>query len=709
MLELKELKELHDSGYERGLTTRDKASDDLIFYWISQWDDQLLNDSQLSYRGEFNILRKAGRQIMSDIHSNPVQVDFEPVDPDRDDGAEIMDGLYRSSCRNNTSKEAFDNSVNESIVCGVGAWELVNEYETNRVGERNQIIKRMPLYEACNTVIWDPNASLLDKSDADWVSVLVRYSQDGYKKLVEKLTGEDTAVTESNFKSPNESYTFPWIASDKHVWVARFFHREMVKVKSYTLENLFGEQQILTQDQVDEREDQLAEGGFNVVDEREYEVYQVTRYIASGEAILDESIVPGTEIPIVPEYGERAFVEGEETYEGITRLAKDPQRLRNFQLSYLADIVSRSPRNKKIYTAEQLQGHQHMYEESGAENNFPFMIQNRKDANGEVLPLGPVGETGAQEMPIALVQSIELTRSAVDDVANAGLPQNIADPDISGKAVIAMQNRIDMQSFIYQSNHKHAMRRDGEIFASMARVIFDSPRKVALTLPDGTRKQAQIMEEGVSDDMTLTTVNNLADSEFEVFADVGPSFNSQKQQTREELKELINGMPPGDPDRKIFMLKYTELMEGSNFDDVRDYARKQLIMMGVKEPETDEEIAEFEAAQQNQEPDAMQLAAEAEILKGQAEMVKAKASMVQANNDTMSLQLEMAKVQQGGQKVSIEDARARAEIDNKDADTLKKLAEAQEKGEADIDAAVSSELTERLRNVSTADLIGMMG
>jgi len=132
MLELTELKELHDTGYDRGQITRDKASDDLIFYWISQWDDQLLSDSQLSYRGEFNILRKAGRQIMSDIHSNPVQVDFEPVDPDRDDGADIIDGLYRSSTRNNTSKEAFDNSVNESIVCGVGAWELINEYETNR-------------------------------------------------------------------------------------------------------------------------------------------------------------------------------------------------------------------------------------------------------------------------------------------------------------------------------------------------------------------------------------------------------------------------------------------------------------------------------------------------------------------------------------------------------------------------------------------------
>ena len=51
-------------------------------------------------------------------------------------------------------------------------------------------------------------------------------------------------------------------------------------------------------------------------------------------------------------------------------------------------------------------------------------------------------------MPQALIASLDLSRQAVEDVANPGLPQNIADPDLSGKAVLALQNRMDMQSFI---------------------------------------------------------------------------------------------------------------------------------------------------------------------------------------------------------------------------------------------------------------------
>ena len=89
----------------------------------------------------------------------------------------------------------------------------------------------------------------------------------------------------------------------------------------------------------------------------------VTRYLASGAQILDESVIAGENLPVVPVYGERGFVEGEEYYEeGIVRLAKDPQRLRNFQMSYLADIVSRSPRPKPIFYPEQVQGYEQMYE-----------------------------------------------------------------------------------------------------------------------------------------------------------------------------------------------------------------------------------------------------------------------------------------------------------------------------------------------------------
>ena len=117
------------------------------------------------------------RQIITDLISNPVMVDFDPVDDTDESASELMDGMYRAAMRNNTAMEASKNANQETIVCGVGAWELRNEYKTTRGGDERQVIRRHPLYEANNNVMWDPNAKLLDKSDANYVSCLVAYSK----------------------------------------------------------------------------------------------------------------------------------------------------------------------------------------------------------------------------------------------------------------------------------------------------------------------------------------------------------------------------------------------------------------------------------------------------------------------------------------------------------------------------------------------------
>lgn len=679
MLKLKDLKELHDKAYQANQITREQASDDLVFYWVTQWDDQLLNDSQLQYRGQFDILRKAGRQIMSDLRLNPVQPDFKPKNEARDDDAELLDGIYRSSDRRLDSQEAYDYATQDAVVCGFGAWELYTEYETNLVGDSNQVIRRNYIPEANNTLFWDPNAVRLDKSDADYVSILHKYSEDGYKKLVKDLTGEDTDDTWQSFKQPEESYTFPWVAEQKKIYVVSFYHRVKIKDKIITFEDPLGEELNYRLSDVEPVLDELIEEGYNVVAEKEIERWEVRKYIASGNEILngkgdDDSregeIVAGENIPAIPVYGERVTIEGEEYYEGITRLAKDPQRLRNFQMSYLADIVSRSPRPKPIFNPEQVQGFESMYEETGADNNYPYLLQNRKDTNGETLPIGPVAVMPEQPMPSALAASIELSRQAVEDVANAGLPQNIADPDLSGKAVHALQSMINQQSYIYQHNFKHAKKRDAEVYASMASQILDTPRTVSIETADGTMKQVKLME-SITDTETgeLVTINDLTGMEFDVYAEIGQSYQTQKDQTREELGTMFASLDTNDPLRNILLMKSLELMNGADFNDIRDYARKELILKGIKEPETDEEIQMVQAAQQNQQPDANTLLALAEMEKakvGQMD-VQRKGMKDQADiqNDRASTEIDAYEAQTKRFEVEVDAAEADANLNLK--------------------------------------------
>jgi len=674
MLTLTQLKELHDKAYCHGQTTRLRAADDMMFYHITQWDDSTLGESSLQYRGQFDVLRKAGRQIMADLRANPVQVNFVPKSESRDDGADILDGLYLTDDRANTSLEAYDNATGEAVVCGVGAWELYTAYASNRAGVDHQIICRRPIYEANNNCFWDPNAKRLDKSDAKYVSILNAYSPGGYADLVEELedcsktAGKkeareddddddcDDEETPSSFASPEQSYTFPWMGSGNDiVYVVCFYHRRKIKDKVITLADPMGEPRIYRESDLEEVMDELIDEGYVIESERDIMRWEVRKYIASGEQILngkmgpdgerEGEVIAGENIPVIPTYGERAFIEGEEHYEGITRLAKDPQRLRNFQLSYLADIVSRSPRPKPIFNPEQVQGYEFMYEENGADSNYPYLLQNRFDGNNQALPLGPIAVMPEQTIPQALMASIELSRQAVEDVANPGLPQDIADPDLSGKAVNALTNRLDQQSIVYQQNLKHAKRRDAEIYASMAVEVYDAPREVTLTSADGTTKKVKIME-AVLDRQTgeLVALNDLTNTEYDVYADIGPSYASKKEQTIDQLNQMATGMAAVDPQMAQYLtLQALTLMNGVNLEGVRKYAKKQLILAGVLEPETEEEEAMLQEAQSQQQPPS------ADMVLAQAEMEKAKASQMdtqrKAISDQQTAQNNSAKVQ----------------------------------------------------------------
>lgn len=646
-LVLTDIKKYHDKSFISGQVNRERAADDIVFYWVTHWDDNSLAESQLGFRGEFDQLRKAGRDIMADLDGTPVQVDFEPVDEGRDDGAELLDGLYRRDNNDNASIEAFDNADQEAIVAGVGAWLLQAVYETTRGGNVNQVIKRLPIWEANNTVYWDPNARMIDKSDADYVSVLTAYSEDGYKKLFEEMTGEDFDGNWENFKSPEQSYAFPWIGGEgRKIYVDSFYHREMVKDKQLVMLNPLGQSVTLLESSLDEFMDQMLDDGFTIESEKEVERWQVTKYICSGKEILNGEmvdgervgeVIAGENIPVVPEYGEHAWIEGEEHYEGVTRLAKDPQRLRDFAMSYLADIMSRSPREKPIFFQEQIAGFEDMYDVAGSENNFPYLLQNRLGGDGSQLPVGPPGTLPAPTIPPALGAVIDLTRQAIEDVANPGVPQNMADSDLSGKAVLALQAKIDKQSAVYQKHRKHARRRDGVIYASMAAEIYDVPRSVKVELPDGTRQEMKVMETVIDDETgELLVINDINNQEFNVYSKIGSDYSSQKEQTLERMQTMVVALPPGDPMRQALMLKSLKLMDGVDFDDIREYANNQLVLSGIRKPETDEEKELLaQASQKGQEPSAEMVLAQAEVMKGQA---------AQDKN-----QIEVMKVQSGSQ------------------------------------------------------------
>ncbi|ENR6006358.1 portal protein [Citrobacter freundii] len=625
-----------DADWTAGDEARTEAKNDLFFSRVSQWDDWLNQYTTLQYRGQFDVVRPVVRKLVAEMRQNPIDVLYRPKDGASPDAADTLMGMYRTDMQNNASKIAVNIAVREQIECGVGHWRRVTRYEDQSPTSNNQIVLREPIHSSCSSVVWDSNSKQMDKSDARHCTLIHSMSRDGWKNFAEEH-GLDESIIPS-FQSPND-WVFPWLTQDT-IHVAEFYEVEKKKETVYIYQDpLTGAPVAYYKRDIKDVIDDLADKGMVKVAERKVERCRVYKSIVTCTDILkDRQLIAGEHIPIVPVFGEWGFVESKEVYEGIVRLTKDGQRLRNMIMSFNADIVARTPRKKPTYYPEQIAGYEHMYD---GNDDYPYYLQNRTDENGNDLPLGAIAYMENPEVPQANAYMLEAATAAVKEVATLGVDaEAVNGGQVAFETVNQLNMRSDLETFVFQDNLATAMRRDGEIYQSIVNDIYDIPRTVTITLEDGTEKEVQLMTEVVDLATGETTVLNDIRGRYECYTDVGPSFQSMKQQNRAEILELLGKTPQGTPEYQLLLLQYFTLLDGKGVEMMRDYANKQLVLMGAKKPETPEEqqwVMEAQAAKQGQQ-DPATVNAQGNYMLGQAELVK-------ANNQTLSLQIEAAKVE----------------------------------------------------------------
>ncbi len=625
-----------DADWTAGDEARTEAKNDLFFSRVSQWDDWLSEYTTLQYRGQFDVVRPVVRKLVAEMRQNPIDVLYRPKDKANPDAADTLMGMYRTDMRHNSAKIAVNVAVREQIEAGVGAWRIVTEYEDQDPTSNNQIIRREPIHSACSCVIWDSNSKQMDKSDARHCTIIHSMSNEGWKNFAEDNDlDEDDQPT---FQSPND-WVFPWLTQDT-IHIAEFYEVEEKKETAFIYQDpITGEPVSYFKRDIKDVIEDLADRGFIKIAERQIKRRRVYKTLLSSTDIYqDKKLIAGEHIPIVPCFGEWGFVESKEVYEGVVRLTKDGQRLRNMIMSFNADIVARTPKKKPIFWPEQIAGYEHMY--SGTDD-YPYYLLNRTDESTGELPTQPISYMENPEVPQANAYMLEAATNAVKEVATLGVDaEAVNGGQVAFETVNQLNMRSDLETYVFQDNLATAMRRDGEIYQSMVNDLYDVPRNVTITLEDGSEKDVQLLTETVDLVTGERVVLNDIRGRYECYTDVGPSFQSMKQQNRAEILELLGKTPQGTPEYQLLLLQYFTLLDGKGVELMRDYANKQLITMGAKRPETPEEqqwLMEAQQAKQGQQDPAM-VQAQGVLLQGQAELAK-------AQNQTLSLQIDAAKVE----------------------------------------------------------------
>ena len=370
--------------------------------------------------------------------------------------------------------------------------------------------------------------------------------------------------------------------------------------------------------------------GFKEVRQKRVKRRRVHKYILNGARVLDDlGYIAGKCIPIVPVYGKRWFIDNIERCMGHVRLAKDAQRLKNMQLSKLGEISALSSVEKPILTPEQVAGHQVMWSEDNIKN-YPYLLINPiTDANGQMAISGPVAYTRPPAIPPAMAALLQITEQDMQDIlGNQGDAEKIVS-NISGKAVELIQNKLDMQTFIYMSNMAKAVKRSGEIWLSMAQDIFvESGRKMKTIGSQGEVDSVELLRPSVDEESGETIYeNDLSEAKFDVAVDVGPSSSSRRSATVRALTGMM--AITQDPETMQVLGAMAMMnMEGEGISDVRDFFRRKLIMLGVVKP-TKAEMEEMMQAKANQPEDPNSIFLQAAAEEAVAKAAKARADTIE--------------------------------------------------------------------------------
>lgn len=597
---------------------------DRRFYSIAgaQWEGALQDQFENKPRFEVNKVHLSVMRIFNEYRNNRITVDYVSKEGNEDDRlADACDGLYRADEQDSGADEAYDNAFEEAVGGGFGAWRLRNEYEDEYDDEDDrQRIRIEPIYDADSTVFFDLNAKRQDKSDARSCYVLTAMTREAYRDLYE----DDPA----SWPQEISDREFDWSTPDM-VYVAEFYKVEERNETIRVFQTVDGEEERYSEadfENDDTLEQMLQAVGSVEVRQKRVKRRKVHKYLMSGIGILEDyGFIAGSEIPIVPVYGKRWYVDNIERCMGHVRLAKDSQRLKNMQLSKLGEISALTALEKPIFIPDQVAGHEVMWAEDNLKN-YPYLLVNPVlDANGNEAAAGPVDYTRPPQIPAAMAALLQITEQDMQDILGRQEAGEEVVPNVSGKAIELIQSRLDMQSFIYMSNMSKAVKRSGEIWLSMAREILVEPgRKMKAIGTQGELSSVELGRPMLNEETgQVEYENDLSNAKFDVAVDVGPSSSSKRAATVRSLMGMISLAQ--DPETRMVLTAMAMMnMEGEGISEVRGFFRQKLVQMGAIKP-TENEAEEMAAAMQNQQPDPQSLYLQAEATKAQAQAVKAQA------------------------------------------------------------------------------------
>jgi hypothetical protein len=600
----------------------------------AQWEGPWGLQFDHSIKVEINKTARGHRKIILDYLANRIIPTFRNVGTDSDEHtAETLSGLHRADSYHFKAQQARDNAFREASAGGFGAYRLCTDWADpyDKDSDDQRINPALLIADADQRVFFDPDSQLYDKSDAQWCAVLTARSPEAFK-----AAWPDAAATDFPIALWKPHYE--WFAPAQVIECEYYVKEDVSEMLwVFTHQITKDEQRYWASELEDGEKAELETLGYKAKGQRRKRV-RVHKYIMSGAEILDDQgYIAGCEIPVVPVYGNREYIDGLERFTGHVQMAMDPARVYNAQISKLVETAALTPREVPMFDPEQMPPQlQELWAEQNVKRHPYALVKSLRDESGQIVQAGPVGSVAPPQVAPVTAALLQITASDIAELTNADDGADQVRANTSAEAMDIAATRIDAKSGIYIDNMRQSVQREGEIYLGQAREIYSREGRVVDVMSSDEQDGQETLKEAYTDPVTgaFKFRNDLARGRYKVIADVTEATSTLRDRTVRRMTEVAQAAGQvGDNELAVACITTAiSNMDGEGLQDLKDWNRKRMLQLGLAQPTPEEQQAMAKNAQ-NQKPDPQSAAlqAQAQDYMADAELKQAKAKTAQAD------------------------------------------------------------------------------
>lgn len=532
-----------------------------------QWPNDIRRNRDVEEKPVLTInkVRQHNLQIINDAKKNKPGIKCYPVGNGATaESAGAIQALFRHIEYRSNATTAYGTAASFQVNGGIGYIRVGTEYVDERSFDQEIKIWRVmdPL-----TVFLDPEAKEEDKSDSRYGFIFDDILKDEFDKQYPEWA--DVATAQNSIDDAEG-----WVRTD-YVRVCEYYRKVEKSDRLWLYRTPDGLRMEYLESELKEAPDlfrQVKDSPLSL--SRPTSRVTIEYHFIIGTRVVESLIWPGKYIPIVPVIGEEVIIEGIMDRKGHTRALIDPQRIYNYFSSAAVEYAALQSKSPYIAPAEAIEGYETYWNTANRVNHSVLPYRGVNDA-GETIP-APQRQEPPVPAPVALqgmqTAAVEFQMASGQYEASMGQQGN----ERSANAIEKRERQGDTATYHFIDNMAISIRFVAKIVLDLMPHIYDTPRLLRMQGEDGVdfelelNPQAQQVHAKKVDHLgkVVGQILNPVVGLYEVQADVGPSWDSKREETFQALSLILTQAP------QLVSIIGDLLMSSSDFDKANEAAAR---------------------------------------------------------------------------------------------------------------------------------------